>query len=1198
MRNRKSPLRRTLNVTLSAAVLGAIGLVAACDLLQPADDDDVQSQVSTFSKSYGGPADDTANAVAPARDGGFVLVGQAAFQRFTGTEGIQQGELWLNKLDANGNVELQRVIGSPANELPGTQTSYTRGRPTPDGGFILVGSAAILDDRDDNGIQGDGEHFNIKDIAVTKLNAEGAVEWLRTHDSGPWRNYDYFVANGAAAEARDFGEDVWPLADGGYLIAGDSKANLEDRLNLGFPPGGPEGPDRYVDAFSVVVMRLNADGSLLWTRRLADDFFHPENPHAAGPVIRDTADGGAVLARALTVDDPDVEGSSDPGVAVAAIWRLDGGGAPLWMRTTFNAGGFVIPTDLEQIDDDADGARDDGFVLTAHDVINAEILKLGADGEIQWREAVGGFQLGDVQDRASFNDIKQSCAEFGGGCQIRAVGSYEEDGDVPRGVVFSFSSVGNETERLFAPDPIAFINRISQGARGEPVALLARDAAGARYLLELHEAEPRFRNLRSLDAPVEANLATRFNPPEFTFNGGAAVFTNLALLPNIHVFDNGGALERQIVLNTAETNTDRALAVAEIASNEFVIAGSSNGFGFETGTRREVAWVLRYNLARDRIVWQRRFAVPATALADASGAVAALVATADGGVVLGGNLGLESRSPLRLLKLDGDGQVLWQSPVFADGILRELHATPDGGFIALSVNHVLAKLNSDGSLAWRRQYDHAGESSLALSDDDGDGSADDGYLLVHDALEANDVAQLLKLDSQGLPLWSRILRVGGLNLFTAHDLRLRQAPDGGYLLGATETGLLDRVDAAGNTLPLGQSNLLLVKLDGAGAAQWGRLYGGLYHEALNDLQVLDSGLILAAGHSDSLGERREAWFLKLGPNGMIREGCNALIASFVAEFFRTEPGSVAAQELLPEVNDPGPAVILADTAAPMRPPADFVTARQCLGNAGGQTPPFTPAPQRVSLSLDFSGNGSGRVSSEPPGLSCTADCQADFARGAAVTLTAAPDAGQVLAGWSGCDATDGLQCTVQLDVARLVQIAFKPDTETSQFLRVTRSGEGSGAVSSNPAGIDCGEDCAELYARDTVVTLTAAAAGGSAFAGWTGCDTVNGNQCTVTLNVERNVNASFTLAGNPVLTVNVIGDPNAGYLVQSQPPGIACGVNSGDCNESYAPGTLVHLSASHGNNFSGWQGCDQVIDQTICRVAMNSSRTVTASFQP
>ena len=78
------------------------------------------------------------------------------------------------------------------------------------------------------------------------------------------------------------------------------------------------------------------------------------------------------------------------------------------------------------------------------------------------------------------------------------------------------------------------------------------------------------------------------------------------------------------------------------------------------------------------------------------------------------------------------------------------------------------------------------------------------------------------------------------------------------------------------------------------------------------------------------------------------------------------------------------------------------------------------------------------------------------------------------------------------------------------LLTVTRSGTGTGTVTSNPAGISCGGDCSQSYAAGTVVTLSAAAAAGSSFAGWSGDpDCADG---IVTLDDDTACNAAFTLA--------------------------------------------------------------------------------------
>jgi hypothetical protein len=81
-------------------------------------------------------------------------------------------------------------------------------------------------------------------------------------------------------------------------------------------------------------------------------------------------------------------------------------------------------------------------------------------------------------------------------------------------------------------------------------------------------------------------------------------------------------------------------------------------------------------------------------------------------------------------------------------------------------------------------------------------------------------------------------------------------------------------------------------------------------------------------------------------------------------------------------------------------------------------------------------------------------------------------------------------------------------TPAAFALTVVRSGTGSGSVSSTPSGISCGTDCSEPYSSGTTVTLTAAAAAGSSFSGWSGACTGKGT-CTVSLTADATVAASF-----------------------------------------------------------------------------------------
>jgi alpha-tubulin suppressor-like RCC1 family protein len=162
-------------------------------------------------------------------------------------------------------------------------------------------------------------------------------------------------------------------------------------------------------------------------------------------------------------------------------------------------------------------------------------------------------------------------------------------------------------------------------------------------------------------------------------------------------------------------------------------------------------------------------------------------------------------------------------------------------------------------------------------------------------------------------------------------------------------------------------------------------------------------------------------------------------------------------------------------------------------------------------------------------------------------------------------------------------------------LTVSRVGDGSGTVTSAPAGLNCGATCSSTFLSDSQVTLTATPAADSTLAGWSGCDTVSGTTCTVTMSNARLVTPTFNLKRFP-LSVSKTGI-GAG-TVTSSPGGISCG---NDCSEPYVVNTTVTLTASAalGSVFvNGWTGCDSVSGTfgEVCVVRMTAARSVTANF--
>lgn len=236
---------------------------------------------------------------------------------------------------------------------------------------------------------------------------------------------------------------------------------------------------------------------------------------------------------------------------------------------------------------------------------------------------------------------------------------------------------------------------------------------------------------------------------------------------------------------------------------------------------------------------------------------------------------------------------------------------------------------------------------------------------------------------------------------------------------------------------------------------------------------------------------------------------------------------------------------------------------------------FGPAVSGPVLTVE-KGSNPGRVESDPAGIDCGAACglqSAQFELGETVVLTAIDGPGSRFIGWETGDCDEVLgpgetECKVQMNAARTVEAQFV----SKYLLTVLPTGLGSGTVTSSPTGIDCGAECEAEYDAGEEVTLTAVAAAGSRFAGWTpgGCQEVlgpEGETCKVTMTATAFVEPEFIEAY--ALAVTKAGSGSG--TVTGSPTGIDCGAR---CGAEFGEGTRVTLTATaaSGSHFVGWSG--------------------------
>jgi hypothetical protein len=179
------------------------------------------------------------------------------------------------------------------------------------------------------------------------------------------------------------------------------------------------------------------------------------------------------------------------------------------------------------------------------------------------------------------------------------------------------------------------------------------------------------------------------------------------------------------------------------------------------------------------------------------------------------------------------------------------------------------------------------------------------------------------------------------------------------------------------------------------------------------------------------------------------------------------------------------------------------TLRQAEGAAPVDVATLLPAVAAYPLAVTTT--GPGRVTSNPGGIDCGANCTYAYAADTKVRLTATPTpGGNFFAGWSGACAGTGL-CEVTVLAAKSVNATFsRPLIPLSVTLPVT----GGGSVTSTPAGITCGTLCTATFQEGTTVTLMASPAPGYAFDGWSGACSGT-SPCVLTLSTALAVSPRF-----------------------------------------------------------------------------------------
>ncbi len=383
-------------------VLSIIVVLAFCFSLAALAGPPLASPVraaSTWEKTFGGTMDDIMYAVRPTSDGGFIATGvtNTYDQSKPYVELADYGDVWLLKADSQGNEQWEKTFSSGNNLDVGYDVQQTD-----DGGYVITGWYNSL------GVTPGVSYTDTGDVWLIKTDAQGNEQWNRTFGGG----------------GLDIGKSVRQTADGGYIIACDTKsfgAGYCDAMLIKIDASGIEQWQRTYggwDGDYSCSVQQTSDGGYMFVGATCS--------YGAGMydawLVKTDASGNEQWDKTFGGSSPDVGSSlsatTDGGYVIAGItfsygvggdmWliKIDSSGTEQWERTYGGAG--------EDVGRFACQTSDGGYMVIGYtnsfgsEGRDAYLLKTDSMGNEVWHTTVGG--TGD--------DIALSVAQTGDGSYV------------------------------------------------------------------------------------------------------------------------------------------------------------------------------------------------------------------------------------------------------------------------------------------------------------------------------------------------------------------------------------------------------------------------------------------------------------------------------------------------------------------------------------------------------------------------------------------------------------------------------------------------------------------------------------------------------------------------------------------------------------------------------------------------------------
>lgn len=319
-----------------------------------------------WQKTYGGTDDDRGTDIIQTADNGFAILGISKSNDGDVSENNGFEDFWILKLDASGDISWETSLG-----FSGADNGFSLIQ-TNDGGYLLTG---VLDVSASGG-QGNSKSLTAKrhaggDYWVIKLNTAGEKQWS-TFYGGTFTDTSYGAIQ---------------VENNSYIIIGSSdSADVDIAGNKG--------------TYDYWILKLSENGTIIWEK----SFGGSEIDEARGVTMG--SDGNYLIVGDTRSNDIDV--SKNNGAADLWVIKISPDGN-LILEKSFGGSSFDAGRSINKTVDNGfiisgSSRSADGDVTINQGQNDAWILKIDANGNLEWQKTIGGTDIDLAYDAVELND--------------------------------------------------------------------------------------------------------------------------------------------------------------------------------------------------------------------------------------------------------------------------------------------------------------------------------------------------------------------------------------------------------------------------------------------------------------------------------------------------------------------------------------------------------------------------------------------------------------------------------------------------------------------------------------------------------------------------------------------------------------------------------------------------------------------------